>query len=213
MIANLSQQIDRLELKIAELTISAKSALANQQRVSALSALRSRKMAENAMKQRSDTRTQLEDAYGKIEQAANQVEVVHVLEASTGILRGLNAKVGGLKQVGDVMEELRSEMDKTDEASTLIGSTINEIEVDEELEVLLKQELQELQTKEDKESEAIRQKLAELDRFEQTAKSAAQEVSSANSETETALSENISKISRISLEDPVERDHQALKAE
>jgi len=209
----LSQQIDRLELKIAELTISARSALANQQRVSALSALRSRKMAENAMKQRSDTRAQLEDAYGKIEQAANQVEVVHVLEASTGILRGLNAKLGGLKQVEDVMEELRSEMDKTDEASALIGSTINEIEVDEELEVLLKQELQELQTKEDKESEAIRQKLAELDRFEQAAKSAAQEVSSANGETETALSENITKISRISLEDPAQGDHQALKAE
>ncbi|KAL1969755.1 hypothetical protein VTN77DRAFT_8308 [Rasamsonia byssochlamydoides] len=210
LIANLSKQIANLEQKINELNAAALAAVNNKNRVSALSALRSKKLAEHNLKQRSDTLSQLEEVYAKIEQAADQVEIVRVMEASTGVLRSLHAQVGGVERVEDVVEELREEMSKVDEIGNIIseaGPVIDETEIDDELEAIEKQQLWE---KEEKEAEETRKKLAELDSVEQAAREAARRKLSeakkknAEAEEEAELAESIGKLSQMSLEDNAE---------
>lgn len=193
-----------LEGKINDLNNTAKVALNNRNKVSALSALRSKKLAEQNLKQRSDTLAQLEEIYTKIEQAADQVEIVRVMEASTGVLRGLHTQVGGVEKVEDVVEELREEMSKVDEVGNILneaGPAIDESEIDEELEAL---ENQEQQAKEEKEAEETRNKLAELDSIHQAAKEAARKAE-AEQDTASDLAESIGKLSQMSIEDRVEQ--------
>ena len=105
LIGNLRTQVANLDDKINELGIAIQNAVNNKNRILALSTLRSKKLAERNLKQRSDTLIQLEDVYTKIEKAAEQVDIVQVMEASTGILRALRAQVGGVDKVADVLEE------------------------------------------------------------------------------------------------------------
>lgn len=88
--------------------------------------------------------------YAKIEQAADQVTLVRVMEGSTGVLRSLQKEMGEVEKVEDVVEDLREEMRKVDEA----GAALNEAnaseaviagdeELDEELEAMEKQQRQE----------------------------------------------------------------------
>ncbi|CAG8332873.1 unnamed protein product, partial [Penicillium nalgiovense] len=88
LVSTMSKQVTSLEAKVAELTASAKTALVNKNRISALSAVRSKKLAEHNLQQRFNTLMQLEEVYSKIEQAAGQVDMVQVMQASTGVLRG-----------------------------------------------------------------------------------------------------------------------------
>src|SRR5436190_715737 len=85
LFGNLRTQVANLDDKINELGIAIQNAINNKNRILALSTLRSKKLAERNLKQRSDTLIQLEDVYTKIEQAADQVDIVQVMEASTGI--------------------------------------------------------------------------------------------------------------------------------
>ncbi|KAJ9291272.1 hypothetical protein DTO021C3_1072 [Paecilomyces variotii] len=205
LISSLSKQVSNLEGKINELNNTAKVALNNKNRLSALSALRSKKLAEQNLKQRSDTLAQLEEIYTKIEQAADQVEIVRVMEASTGVLRGLHAQVGGVEKVEDVVEELREEMSKVDEVGNILneaGPVIDEGEIDEELEAL---ENQELQAKEEKEAEKTRNRLAELDSIQQTAEEAARKAEAEQGDIASDLAESIGKLSHMSIEDRSEQ--------
>ncbi|KAE8154758.1 Snf7-domain-containing protein [Aspergillus avenaceus] len=173
LMATMTKQVDNLEKKISELNLTAKTALQNKNRISALSAVRSKKLAERNLQQRLDTLVQLEEVYSKIEQAASQVEYMQVMEASTGALRGLNAQIGDATKVEDVVDELRDEMSKVDEIGNIMneaGPQVDEAEVDEELEEL---ENKERQAREEAESEETRQKLAQLDSLEQKAKETA----------------------------------------
>lgn len=200
LIATMSKQVEGLERKIDELNSAAKTALANKNRISALSAVRSKKLAEHNLKQRLDTLHQLEEIYSKIEQATDQVEIVSVVEASTGVLRGLHAQLGGVERVEDVVEGLREEMSKVDEVGSIIneaGPVIDEAEIDDEMEAL---ERAEQQTKEDAEAEATRRRLAQLEQSDRAAKVGAQEAK-AERASDVALAESIEQLSRMSVED------------
>ncbi|PWY87064.1 SNF7 family protein [Aspergillus sclerotioniger CBS 115572] len=191
LMSTMTKQVENLENKIVELNSTAKMALQNKNRVSALSAVRSKKLAEHNLKQRLDTLMQLEEVYSKIEQATDQVQFVKVMEASTGALRGLHTQIGGAARVEDVVEELREEMSKVDEVGNIMneaGPQIDETEIDDELEELENRERQEM---EEKEAEETRKKLAELDNLEQRAKEAARTAAgeqAVNSELEERLS-------------------------
>jgi charged multivesicular body protein 7 len=205
LIANLNRQIVRLEQKVNELNATTKIALHNKSRISALSALRSKKLTENTLKQRSDTLNQLQEVYNKIEQAADQVEIVRVMEASAGVLRGLHAQTGGVERVEDVVEELREEMSKVEEIGNIVSETgpvIDEGEIDDELEAL---ESQERRREEEEEAEVTRQRLALLDNTEHAAKEAERKLSELSNNTEmtddSLLAESIGKLSNMSLED------------
>ena len=145
LIADLNGQVALLSAKILELSETAQTAVKNRNKVSALAALRSKKLNETVLAQRTETLFQLEEVYSKIEQAADQVAMVRVMEASAGVLRSLHAEVGGVEKVDDVMEGLGYEMSKVEEVSSAIEagaheqSVVDEDAVDEELESLERQ--------------------------------------------------------------------------
>ncbi|KAH8696708.1 putative vacuolar sorting protein SNF7 family protein [Talaromyces proteolyticus] len=205
LISNLTEQALKLEQKINELNLTAKVSLNNKNRISALSALKSRKIAEHNLKQRSDTLNQLEEVYNKIEQAVGQVEIVRVMEASTGVLRSLHAQTGGIETVEKVVENLREEMSKVDEIGNAIDEAapvIDEGEIDAELEALEKQEQRE---KEDEEEKNTREKLAELDSQKHAAQEVARKLAELQKNTESAddslLAVSIGKLSNMSLDE------------
>ena len=190
----MTKQVEGLEQKVAELTASAKTALTNKNRISALSAIKSKKLVEHNLQQRLNTLAQLEEVYSKIEQAADQIEIVQVMEASTGVLRGLHTQIGGAERVEDVVEELREEMSKVDEVGSIMNETapvIDEGEINEELEAL---EETGRETKEKIEAEETRKKLAELDSLTQASGEASRQ-SQADTNTEAQLTGRLSNLS------------------
>lgn len=156
----------KLETRITQLSKTARNAVNSKNRASALSALRSKKLAESNLKQRSNTLAQLEEVYNKIEQASDQVEIVRVMEASAGVFKGLNKQVGGVERVEDVVEELRGEIGKVDEVGGIIsesGGMVDEGEIDDELDAM---ETQQRKESEQREAEETGKRLAELETTE-----------------------------------------------
>ncbi|KAF2217242.1 hypothetical protein CERZMDRAFT_32679 [Cercospora zeae-maydis SCOH1-5] len=165
LISSLKPQIDHLTAKICDLENTARSAVSQKQTLKAKTALRQKKATTSKLEQRTVTLAQLEDVYAKIEQAADQVQIVRVLGQSGQALKSLNAQTGGPERVQDIMEDLREDMMDTDE----IGNAINEVaasevdddEVEDELEAL---EREKRDKEEAEEAERTRARLAELDR-------------------------------------------------
>ncbi|RMZ75913.1 hypothetical protein DV738_g5239, partial [Chaetothyriales sp. CBS 135597] len=152
-IANLKQLISRLGAQCATLesTISTQQSraatfVAQKNRTSALGALRSKKRAEQALERRTATLHQLEDVYHSIEQAVDQIAIVDALQSSATTLKALNNKVGSVDRVEDVLDQLKDQMAKTDEVSAVLQEPLRDddavvdIEVDDELEALEREE-------------------------------------------------------------------------
>lgn len=200
LVSTISKQVSDLEAKIEGLTASAKTALANKNRISALSAVRSKKIVEHNLQQRLNTLVQIEEVYSKIEQAAGQVELVQVMEASTGVLRGLHAQIGGTERVEDVIDSLREEMATVDEVGSILNETapvIDEDEIDEELEAL---EQSDQERKEMNEAEETGRKLDELDTVQQASTETTRQAQDVN-DVESQLAESIGKLSDLSVAD------------
>ena len=162
LIADLNAQIATLSSKVEVSAEKARLAVSQENRISALAQLRSRKMHENLLEKRMQTLLQVEGVYAKIEEAADQVEIVQAMKESTTILQGLNTKIGGPETVDEVIEGLRNKMTKVDEVSNIVGqvgqvsSGVDEGAIDDELEMLEKE--QQVKSKE-QESQKVRQKL------------------------------------------------------
>ena len=175
LITSTEPQIQQLTARISELDQSAREAVINKQPTTAKSYLRLKKLADEKLRQRTATLTQLEEIYGKIEQAADQVDIVRVMESSSKTLKSLNAQTGGVEKVQDIVDGLREEMTSADEINQVLnevsGSTVDEAEVDDELEALEKAEKekqeaierQEQERRELEEAENTKRKLAELE--------------------------------------------------
>lgn len=81
-----------------------------------------------------------------IDEAAGQVEMVSAMRASADVLKHLHEQVGGTEGVEDVMERLREEGQKVEEVSGVINEgvgvgagAVDESEVEEELEGLVRE--------------------------------------------------------------------------
>ncbi|KAK5730801.1 hypothetical protein LTR15_000739 [Elasticomyces elasticus] len=202
LITTLEPEIEQLTQRISELDAKARQAVTQKQLITAKTALRQKKMAETKIQQRTATLMQTEEVFAKIEQAADQVEMVRVMEASSQTLRALNQKTGGVEKVQDVMEGLRDEMASTEEIQNAINevsvSAVDEGEVEDELEAMERAEsevveergremeraVRELREKE--EAERTRVRLAELDAVKApTADMPAEENGSSASHQET----------------------------
>ena len=163
LIADMNSQIALLASRISKLSETARAAVENKNTISARAALRSKKLNETVLTQRTEALLQLEEIYGKIGQAADQVAILRVMEASAGVLRGLNAEAGGVEKVEDLVEILRDEMSKVDDVSSAIdaGSHENRVGdedgIDEELESLERQAKAE---QEEKEAQLTAERLA-----------------------------------------------------
>lgn len=176
----LEHQTSVLEKKIEELTITAKEAVTKKNRVSALAALKSKKLAEASLQKRFATLGQLEEVSAKIEQAADNVQLVKVMGASTDVLKNLNAQVGGAEGVEEVVDHLREQIGQADEVSSILaeqGPVVDEGEIDDELEAMLQDEKQrekeveraQREVEERKQAEATARRLAELDALKPSA--------------------------------------------
>lgn len=169
LITNLTTQIQHLESRISTLQTTAQEAVKQHNKASALSALRSKKLAEHNLSSRSATLHQLEQVYTQIEAAVDQVQVLQAMEASAGVLKGLNKRVGGVERVADVLDQLTEEMAKVDEVTGVINepldskAALDEGEVDDELELLEREEREKV---EKEEAEKTRRQLAELEKLE-----------------------------------------------
>jgi charged multivesicular body protein 7 len=183
LIRDLESQTKILGSRVEELGSTAREAVSRKNKVSALAALRSKKLAESTLTKRHATLSQLEEVLLKIEQAADQIELVRVMEGSAKVLAGLNKEVGGVDRVDQVLDGLREQMGQVEEIGTVIaeaaqGGVVDEGEVDDELEMMeneekKKQEEREKREKEEKErreAEETRQKLAQLEEIEKRAK-------------------------------------------
>ena len=143
LINSLAKQTELLTIKIDNLTRDAECAVAVQNRIAALGYLRSKRLHESVLTRRSETLAQLKGVYNKIEEAVDQAEAIKAMQSSTGVLRDLNAKAGGVDEVDKVLDELRIEMAKTDEIGTLIredgsaAQTVDDGETEEELGTLV----------------------------------------------------------------------------
>jgi charged multivesicular body protein 7 len=184
LMEDLTRQTETLGQRIEALQASAQEAVRRKNTVAARAALKSRRLAEANLAKRFATLGQLEEVAAKIEQAADNVQFVSVMESSADALRGLNAKVGGLERVDAVLDNLREQMGEADEVGNVIaegaGPVIDEAEVDDEFEALLAAERAREEEKErkvreaqmEREAEETRRRLAELEKLGPVADSA-----------------------------------------
>lgn len=207
LIKDLEIQTQVLSQKVDELGITAKEAVTRKNRVSALAALRSKKLAETTLAKRHATLGQLEEVFTNIEQATDQVELVRVMEGSTRVLTGLNQEVGGVERVDNVVDQLREQMSQVDEVGNVITElgqpgVVDEGEVDDELEAMEREEKEKIQAKErvereereKQEAEETKQRLAALYDAERAAKERSELV------VENELDESTEELKRMSLD-------------
>ena len=148
LIANLTTQTLNLSTRITTLQTTASTSLSSRNKPAALSALRSKKLAERQFTQLSSQLSQLEEVYSQIQTSSDQKAIVDTLESSSTALKILNKQIGGVERADNVMDMLREEMAKTGEVQGvlnegLLGSveqSVVEGEVDEELERMEREE-------------------------------------------------------------------------
>jgi charged multivesicular body protein 7 len=207
LIKDLEIQTHVLSQRVDELGNTAKEAVARKNRVSALAALRSKKLAETTLAKRHATLGQLEEVFAKIEQATDQVELVRVMEGSTRVLTGLNQEVGGVERVDDVVDQLREQMSQVDEVGNVItelgqAGAVDEGEVDDELEAMEREEKEKVEAKERAEREEREKKEAEetkmrLDALEDVERAAKQQ---SEADVEKELNKSTEELKRMSLD-------------
>lgn len=179
LIQELEHQTGVLEEKVDKLAAAAREAVSRKNKVSALAALRSKKLTETTLSKRHATLAQLEEVFLKIEQASDHVELIRVMENSAQVLGKLNKEVGGVERVDEVLDDLREQMGQVDEVGNIIaeagqGAALDEGEVDDELEQMEKEERKKVEERETKErekreAEETRRKLAELEEVQRQA--------------------------------------------
>jgi charged multivesicular body protein 7 len=216
LIESLEIQVKKLDVKVEKLGNTAKEAVQRKNRLGALSALRSKKLAESTLGKRQATLAQLEEVFMKIEQATDQVELVRVMEASSRVLGSLNKEIGGVERVEGVMDKLREEMERTDEVGQVVGELgkegVDEGEVDDELEVMEREERErreaveraEQEKREKKEAEETRKRLDALEAVEREAreKENARKQVEAEATTEKEIEDSTMGMKRMSLDPP-----------
>lgn len=131
LLASLTHQTALLGRRVEELAAAARQAVAKQNRAAALAALRSKRLAESTLERRFATVAQLEEVAAKIEQAADNVQLVRVLEASGDALRSLHARAGGAERVDEVVGRLREQMAAADEVASILAESAGSVVVDE----------------------------------------------------------------------------------
>ncbi|KAF3938143.1 hypothetical protein ABW19_dt0210347 [Dactylella cylindrospora] len=161
-------KVDALSSKISKLQNKAKTAAASNNKITALSALRSKKMTEEHLQTATNSLTQLENVLMKIEQAVDNATLIETLEQSSKVLEKLNKETGGVERVETVMDELADQMMETDEISRVVGETgaIKMDEVDDEVQA----EFAELMRAEEEKSRKIAGEEREKREAEEAAK-------------------------------------------
>ncbi|KAK7996387.1 hypothetical protein PG989_004427 [Apiospora arundinis] len=216
LIEDLNKQTEVLNKRIDELTANAQAAVIKKNRVSALAALKSKKLAESNLATRYATLNQLEEVATKVEQAADNVQLVKVMQSSTVALKSLNSQVGGVDHVDAVFDQLREQMGEVDEVGNIISeagptATIDEAEVDDEFEAMLAEERKKeeeaervkKEAQQEKEAEETRRRLAELEKLGPVARPEEADKNTAEKDPPTPVTAAANNLEDMSLEEPV----------
>jgi charged multivesicular body protein 7 len=159
LLKSLHARVDTLSADITACTARAKAAVEKSNRPVALAALKSRKTAETALNHQVKALGQVEDVMTSIQTAAGNIELVRILERSSKVLSGLNKEIGGVERVDEVMERLKNETDAVEEVNRVLaeaGTVVDEEEVEDELEALMKE------TEEKERAERVKEQLATI---------------------------------------------------
>ncbi|KAK6544532.1 Charged multivesicular body protein 7 [Orbilia ellipsospora] len=139
-------KIEALSSKISALQAKAKKAAGENNKIIALSALKSKKLTEQHLQGVTDNLASLENVLVKIEQAVDNVTLVDTLEQGSKVLAKINKESGGIERVEKVLDELQEQMDETDEITRIVNEPgkikMDEIEddVQDEFAALFKEE-------------------------------------------------------------------------
>lgn len=219
LMSDLDIQIDSLSKRVEVLNISVHDALARKNRATALAILRSKKLVESNLSKQIAVLGQLEEVYSKIGQASDQLELVRIMEGSTGVLKSLNAKIGGVERVDNIVDDLKEQMTQVDEIGSVIAepgraaNAIDEDEVNDELDAMEADESKNKETAERlarevqtvEEALETKHKLEQLDALQEAPHdphTQAHQVSKGGSHDDTP-EESVQRLNRLSLEDPM----------
>ncbi|KAM0273568.1 hypothetical protein ACHAQH_008266 [Verticillium albo-atrum] len=169
LVEDLKHQTSLLAGKVDTLAAEAKAAVGKRNNAAAMRLLREKKTAEAMLAKRGAALVQMEEISGRIQQARDQVQFVKVMEGSAGVLKQLNAEVGGVERVEGVVDSLREQMADTDEVGRILASAgevevIDDGEIDEELRAMEKAEEDRVEAEKKAEREAQQAKEAEATR-------------------------------------------------
>jgi charged multivesicular body protein 7 len=143
---SLTGQIDLLTSQCEKFTEKAREATSKQNRIVALSALKSRKLTELALQKRSDAFARIEEVLNGVGQAASDKEIIKTLEGGAKALERLNKDIGGIERVERIMERIREGIEESDDVGRAIAemgsAKVDESEVQEEFDIMLKAEEQ-----------------------------------------------------------------------
>ncbi|KAK8081211.1 Snf7 family protein [Apiospora hydei] len=215
LIEDLNKQTEVLNRRIDELSLKAQAAVVKKNRVAALAALKSKKMAQSNLATRYATLNQLEEVAAKVEQAADNVQLVKVMQTSTTALKSLNSQVGGADHVDAVFDRLREQMGEVDEVGNIIseaGPAIDEAEVDDEFEAMLAEERKKeeeaerakKEAQQEEEAEETRRRLAELEKLGPVPSEQPEEArTTAEKNPSTPVTATTNNLEGMSLEEPV----------
>jgi charged multivesicular body protein 7 len=187
---SLDEQISLLTSQIATFTQKARDATSKQNRIIALSALKSRKLSESALRKRSDALARIEEVLNGVAQAASDAEVIRSLEGGASALERLNKDIGGIERVEKVMDRVREGIEESEDVGRVIAemgsARVDEDEVQEEFDAMLKAEAE----KKRKLQEEIQRRKLELERQERARKEAEEQV---RKEQETKVTDDPAK--------------------
>jgi len=165
---SLNEQISLLTSQIATFTQKARDATSKQNRIVAFSALKSRKLSEAALQKRSDALARIEEVLNGVAQAASDAEVIKSLEGGASALERLNKDIGGIERVEKVIDRVREGIEESEDVGRVIAemgsSRVDEDEVQEEFDAMLKAEeqkerkLQEERARKEAEEQARKEK-------------------------------------------------------
>ncbi|CRK19460.1 hypothetical protein BN1723_011884 [Verticillium longisporum] len=158
-----------LAARVDTLAADAKAAVGKRNNAAAMRLLREKKTAEATLGRRGAALLQMEEIAARIQQARDQVQFVKVMEGSAGVLKQLNAEVGGVERVEGVVDALREQMADTDEVGRILASAgevevIDDGEIDDELRALEKAEEDRVEAEKQAERDAQQAKEAEATR-------------------------------------------------
>ena len=165
---SLTEQISLLTAQSQSLNLKAREALSNKSRILALAALKSRKLTESALQKRSDALSKIEEVLSSAEQSISDAQVLKSLESGASALERLNRDIGGIEKVERIMERVRQGVEQSEDIGRIIaemgtGARIDDEDVQDEYDEMVKAEEKEkkaaLERETEKEKEAEREKL------------------------------------------------------
>lgn len=139
---SLHSRVDALSADVTKCTDRAQAAVASKNRTVGLAALRSRKTVENTLAHQVKALGQVEEVMASIQTAADNIELVRILERSSKVLSGLNKEVGGVDRVDRIMEGLREETEAVEVVSRMLAegeAVVDDDAVEDELEAMMKE--------------------------------------------------------------------------